>query len=291
MNTVEQLRDLLERNSGVLFLSDIPSEVYREHEALSQSELKVISEFSPAHFRYHRRCPRPDTEPMKLGRAAHIAILEPDRFDDLYMRAPDVNRSTKAGKATYEKAEQKAKELGRELLRGESYDVPLELRDAIWKNTLVKEILRGGVSERATFGYVHGVHGKALTDSYNPRPHRIADLKTTRCASRKAFEKDIRKYRYHWQAVWYTDLFEAVTGERPSFVIIAVETAPPYCSVVYEISPALMSIARKEMMEAVALYRRCMELDQWPGYPETITPVEAHGWEWEQFKKSIGESA
>src|SRR6478735_396014 len=223
IKTVEDLRVELNKQSGVMFLGQMPSDVYRSHESLSQSELKLIAEHSPAHFRYYRRYPRPDTDPKKLGRAAHVAILEPLRFDELYTKAPDVDRRTKIGKQMWEEAEKNAKAIGKEMLLPEHYDVPSEMRDAVRQNPLISELLEGGVAERACFGHVHGIHAKALLDYYRPKNHEIIDLKSTKCANRRQFERDIRTYRYHWQAVWYMDLVKAITGKDPTFTIVAVE--------------------------------------------------------------------
>lgn len=287
IETLEELQHTLDKNDNTLFLAQINTKLYRSHEALSQSDLKVIAEFSPAHFRYYRRHPKPDSDPKKLGRAAHVAILEPLKFEAMYMRGPRVDKRTKAGRLAWVEAEEKARETGRELLLPEHYEAPDEMREAVRSNPSASGLLEAGVAERASFGTVHGVLGKALTDYYRPRDHAIVDLKSTRCASKRSFERDIRTYRYHWQAVWYTDLIEAITGKTPSFTIVAVETVPPYGSSVYTFKPDIMSIARREMMEAVKLYQECMKSGRWPGYPSQVNEVSAHGWEWDAYMKAL----
>jgi exodeoxyribonuclease VIII len=287
IKTVEDLRVELNKQSGVMFLGQMPSDIYRSHEALSQSELKLIAEHSPAHYRYNRRYPRPDTDPKKLGRAAHVAILEPMRFHELYIKAPDVNRRTKAGKAEWDNAEAYARQLGMEMLLADHYDAALEMRDAVRKSEVISEIFQDGVAERMCFGYVHDVHAKAQLDYYRPKAHQIIDLKSTKCASKRQFERDIRSYRYHWQAVWYMDLVEAITGHAPTFTIVAVETSPPYCSAIYTIKQDLATIARHEMMGAVRLYQECQRTGVWPGYPMAVNEVSAHSWEWEAYLKSL----
>jgi exodeoxyribonuclease VIII len=287
IETLEELRHTLDKQGNTLFLSHVNPGIYRTHEFLSQSDLKVIAEYSPAHFRYYRRHPKPDSDPKKLGRASHVAILEPLKFEAMYMKGPRVDKRTKAGRTLWEEAEESARESGRELLLPEHYDAPDEMRESVRSNPAVSELLEAGVAERASFGKVHGVDGKALTDYYRPRDHAIVDLKSTRCASRRSFERDIRSYRYHWQAVWYTDLIEAITGKTPSFTIVAVETVPPYGSAVYTIKPDLMAIARREMIETLKIYQECMRTGQWPGYPSHVNEVSAHGWEWDAYMKAL----
>lgn len=287
ISTLEDLRLELNKHSGVMFLGQMPTDVYRSHEAISQSELKLIAEHSPKHFRYYRRYPRPDTDPKKLGRAAHVAILEPLEFEKRFIKAPDVDRRTKVGKAAWEEAEEHARNLKLEMLLPEHWDASLEMRQAVRENARISELLSAGVAERMCFGHIHGVHAKAQLDFYRPKSHEIIDLKSTKCASRRQFERDIRTFRYHWQAVWYMDLVEAITGTAPTFTIIAVETAPPYCSNVFTLKQDLGAIARHEMMEAVRLYAECQRTDQWPGYPARVNEVSAHTWEWEAYLKSL----
>lgn len=286
--TLEELHIELQRTSGALFLSPLKEELYRDHEALSQSELKVVAAKSPAHLHYQRRYPRQATDPMKLGTACHTAILEPLKFEERYLKAPSCDKRTKKGKAEWEEVFLRATELGKEILAGDDYDIPLRMREVIRSNPDVSKLLDDGVVERSCFGHLHGVQAKALLDYYRPKDHAIVDLKSTKSAAEDDFERDIRKYRYHWQACWYSDLVKELTGSAPTFEIVAIETAPPYCFKVYEIDFDLMSIARKEIMETVHLIRRCMETGIWPGYSSKTKKVRASKWEWEAYKKAIG---
>jgi len=82
---------------------DMPFSAYLELEAISKSELDHIHR-TPAHFQWARanRDARRETPAMLLGRAVHAATFEPFHFANWYAAAPDVDRRTKAGKATYD---------------------------------------------------------------------------------------------------------------------------------------------------------------------------------------------
>jgi hypothetical protein len=287
--TLEELQRELETKAGIGFLLPVPEHVYRIHDALSQSELKLLAGKSPKHLWHYKKRPRPQSDAQKLGTAAHIAILQPLQFETSYLKAKKSDRRTVKGRAEFAEAKEQAEKLGKIVLDSQEYSIALEMRDAIRSDQGLSSLLTGGVAERACFGYLHGVHAKVLLDFYKPAAHEIIDLKSTKSAERFCFEKDIRKYRYHWQACWYSDLVKEITGESPSFKILAVESHPPYCAAIYEIGFDLIAIARKEIMESIEVLRRCRETDIWPGYSSDVQMITAHGWEWEKFKNSLDE--
>ena len=51
----------------------------------------------------------------------------------------------------------------------------------------------------------------------------VVDWKTTTSLSRFDISRDIRKYRYYWQACWYSQAFEEVFGEPPFFLFCFVD--------------------------------------------------------------------
>lgn len=291
ISTFDDLRAELAATDGLMFLAPVAEDVYRAHGALSQSEIKVVAEKSPAHLRHQRRTLRAPSEAMKLGTAAHKMILEPDDFDSCYAFAPECHKRSKDEKAVWEAAKAEAKASKKKLITKEDHAAATAMRDSIFSNERVGSLLRGGVAERACFGNLLGLHGKALLDYYHPNDHAIVDLKSTKSASLKQFERDVRTYRYHWQAAWYTDLVKSITGKAPTFQIVAVENVEPYCAAIFEIKFDLLAIARWEIQQTVDLIKRCMDTGVWPGYPTEVNQLGAYKSEWEAYKRSMQESA
>ena len=56
---------------------------------------------TPAHFKYHMDNPEEPTASLLFGIAVHMALLEPGKFLEQYIVAPNVDRRTKAGKEEY----------------------------------------------------------------------------------------------------------------------------------------------------------------------------------------------
>ena len=76
---------------------------YLRHPAVSASRIKEVLR-SPAHYQASLAA-EPDsneTPAKRMGTLIHSAVLEPRRFLDNFMIAPDVDRRTKDGKAQWE---------------------------------------------------------------------------------------------------------------------------------------------------------------------------------------------
>lgn len=285
--TLDELQLCLHKNSGQGFLLQVPEAVYRVHPYVSQSELKVFSSLTPAHYREQRVREKKDSDAMKLGTAIHTAILEPLEYEKKYLCGPDVDLRTKAGKTAWAKAMDVSIITGRELLEPEIYTPPLLIREKLRQSQFFNSIISDGVVERSLFGFAGGVWCKGRMDYFKPSTLEIIDLKSTVIAAPSVFEKDIRKYKYHWQAAFYIDLVKALTGQDASFKILAIEKSPPYGVSLQDIGFDLLAIARREIAKTQAELAACIASDYWPAYPETLHTHRAHEHEWKQFKQSI----
>ena len=103
----------------------------------------------------------------------------------------------------------------------------------------------------------------------------IIDLKSTEDASPKAWLSSARSYRYPLQSHTYRTAFEAFFKRRiKGVVFVAGEKSAPYLSAAYEFGPELMTYAIEDFEKAVALYKSCSALDEWPGYPTEVMTLD-----------------
>lgn len=108
----------------------------------------------------------------------------------------------------------------------------------------------------------------------------VDDLKTSsRSANPDTFTRSIFQMGYDVQVAAYTRAVERTTGVTPEFRFVAVETTPPYALSVVGLGPAALTIAGKKWRYAVDTWRRCLERDEWPGYPQQIAYAELPAWE------------
>lgn len=95
----------------------------------------------------------------------------------------------------------------------------------------------------------------------------LGDLKSTRNAEPRQFAKDCFRYRYHMQAAWYLDHWNAATGEsRNQFLHVVVENFAPFECRMPLLSQRFIDHGRLLYQAALALYCKCLSLNRWPSY-------------------------
>jgi hypothetical protein len=94
----------------------------------------------------------------------------------------------------------------------------------------------------------------------------IVDLKTCRDASIDAFGKAAWNFKYHVQAALYRDAVEAVTGARKRYVLLAVESEPPFIVQPYVVPEHLLEQGRREYRDWLGMLAICREAKLWPAY-------------------------
>lgn len=127
-----------------------------------------------------------------------------------------------------------------------------------------------GVACRARLDWLHDDHGC------------IDDLKTTsRSANPETWcRSTLWSIGADVQAAFYTRGLTAVTGAfvPATFRWAVCETTPPYAVSVISLSPAALELANAKVDYALALWKRCLETDTWPGYPTDICFAEPLPW-------------
>lgn len=109
-------------------------------------------------------------------------------------------------------------------------------------------------------------------------PNAIVDLKTSLTAAPSRFSRSLVDYGYALQAAWYSEGFEAVTGERLPFVHVVVEKEPPHLVAVYQVDADALAYGADRAREARLLYADCESNDEWPGYSTDIELVSLPAW-------------
>lgn len=271
---------------------------YARWKAASNSRLSILREKTPAHLKAEMETPT-DTDALRQGRAIHCAVLEPDSFASRYMMARQCSATTKKG--------EQCSKLGCGMTRGAwlcgthggqrggavtvlseaDYLSALRARDAVWAHPMAKQLLSGHGEAEVSLSWADdetGIPCKARLDRRSPHiaGGAIVDLKKTRDASKRAFERAIYTYGYHLQAGWYIDGCHDVGLAAEHFVIIAQEDFPPYATAVYRVNEAAIDAGRETMRPLVRLYAECVEKNEWPGYAPDVRDVFLPDYAWHQ---------
>jgi hypothetical protein len=255
---------------------------YNDAPGMRKSHLDLLHR-SPAHYRQSLLCPTPPTPAMEWGSLFHAFILEPDVFNRNYAVWDDsINRTTKAGKEAW--ADWQAENEGKISVPKPTLATLKTMRDSIYDHPTAKAALCGGYAEKAIFWDRDGVLCKARPDYLRTDCNLIFDLKTTVDARSESFSRSCWTYRYHVQAPYYSDGYEAVIGEKPqAFIFIAIEKTPPYCVMCYHANEAMVEQGRREYIQDLEVYRTCVENDVWPGYTQEIQSIMLPKWTQEGY--------
>lgn len=262
--------------NGVEIIQGLANHDYHALLSISKSGLDLIHR-APALYQFRRENPAPPTPAMRMGTLTHLAILEPDQLTLQCVVVPEVNRRTNAGKAEWE-AFCLANE-GKEVVTLEEMDTLMAMRDAAHKHpaagralSLIREI------ETSILFPAGGVDCRCRPDAILTNG-LILDLKTTKDARPDEFAKSIANYRYHVQAAFYADGYQAAFGEAPKgFAFLAIETEPPYLCAVYVASAEMILRGRADYERDLATYAECIRTDCWPGLPDSPLKLDLPKW-------------
>jgi hypothetical protein len=218
---------------------------------------------------------------MDFGNALHRLVLQPDLFRQEYAKGLGIARRSNEAKAQW--ASWEAAHPGVQALDDWDWQSLHQMRDAILRNPSAAMLLgERGVNE-ASLMWVDPETKMSckcridrLTDAGGVPT--IIDLKTSKDASLREWEKDIHKYRYHVQAGMYMDGANVLAPKERRWVFVVVEKEPPFATAVYELEPLARERGYREFKTHLRQYKQSTESGEWPGYPTTIEIASLPSW-------------
>lgn len=249
--------------------------------SVSASGLRLLAS-SPLHHWHALR--RPDREPevptdaQVFGTAIHCAVLEPDAFESRFAARPPMDRRTKEGKAAY--AEFMESIGDRSELKSDQWHGALAVAASVRETEMGRMLLAGGRSEVSVYwtDRATGIRCRMRPDFVPSSQPVLVDLKSCENASDTAFGPQAWRLGYHVTAAFYVDGWRAATGEKRDYVFAAWEKEPPYASAWYYADDQLLEAGRCEYERLLRIYARCLEADEWPGYPAMLQPLFPPAW-------------
>lgn len=253
---------------------------YHAHPAWSASRLKGMLMDTP--LSYYARYEDPKREPfmpnesMKRGSLVDAFITESATFWDRYHVMDDVDRRTKAGKAAWAEAEERA--AGRELIRSADMANVYSIVATLLADPAIGPILkmRRRSQDPHFWNDACGRECRYKPD-LEPEDGSLWDLKLTRSAHPRKFAAQSYSLGYDLQLAHYSEGFTDRYGKAPTRVgIIAYEwLAPHNCSLLIA-DEDLMTCGAERREIAFGLIEECRASGRWPSYGQSVLQLPSY---------------
>lgn len=229
---------------------------------------------------------RKDTDDMKLGRAIHCRLLEPERYTREFLIATKCSRLLSSGTNKGKRCSSSGRFYdGANWFCGthkpDGCNEPQDYIDeaeaaqaeAVAESLKHHDVMRLFLGECWTelscVWESRGVLRKCRIDRYSrePRP-RVLDVK--KClpgkGSRDEFEKSVHKFGYHRQMAGNIEAVEALEGVSPEGIWVVVEDGPPYDVNIIPANPQTIAIGRHENNDIIGRFAAAQQRNDYRGY-------------------------
>lgn len=254
-------------------IRDMPMAEYQAMQALSASgcwALADINEGCPLKFWLDSPW-NPAREPINLtqfdiGKAAHLAVLEPELLAERVVAHDFGDYRTKEAK----RIRDEARAAGKIPLNPAEWAVVEGIREAINTDPLARGAFVGEGQSEVTAIWTdrdYEVGCKARADRVLDGGRILVDLKTATSAHPIGFSKALWEHGYFTRAAWYLDGWKEAAGRRPEeYWFVVVEKKPPYLTAVHKLPEQDIEEGRIINRIALATFDECMSRNEWPGY-------------------------
>lgn len=254
-------------------LADMPPvsfEDYLRLPGVNWSTLKAMGD-SPAHYRVACDQGHKDTAALNTGRLIDCLLFTPELYASRYAVRPAAfqNYQTKAAKEWRDSIVSS----GMEPTTEDAADAARAIVKAVRAHPHAGRFLAAGRyqvpltwTDKET-----GLPCKGLADLIGSAfGGFVIDGKSTVSAAKRKYLRDFAKFKYHGQLAFYRMGYEAVHGERPSFIgHIVYEKTPPYDVGLFAFDSYIIDAGEDEAHEFLRRVADCRARGEWPGrYPD-----------------------
>jgi len=252
---------------------NLSREDYDKLTGLNFSKLKWLDK-SPLEYRHNSDNPPEQTDPMRIGNAAHLAMLEPDL----------AKFAIWTGGRRYGNKWDDFKDAHSHLtiLNEEERDYVCGMKAAVQSHPVAWKYLRHAETEVSAFWRdpVFKRDMKARIDAWTDigEDTYFVSLKTTVDVSERKFSRQYVDMLYYVQDAHYQNGYFYLNHCLPKKVTIAVEKEPPHEVAVYQIGEDITRLGAQKIGEWIQKLERCEKSGKWPGAVETETQLVLPNW-------------
>jgi len=273
-----------EQETGPRLSPDAGFDAYCRWDAVNVSRAKAI-DVSPLAY-WHLVTTdkgRDDTDPMRVGRAVHTRVLEPSKWGAHPGGVWSGERFTFYQGRRSGKAWESHKETWHDCttLTEEAWSNVEAMARAVFAHPVAAWYLDGSENERNVTwtDAATNLPCKARIDAVTRRG-AIVDLKTARSIVPDRFAREVATRGYYVQAAHYVNgaMAAGLFAVEPKFIIIAVESKPPFDVAVYELGTQSMDAGKAKMAELLGKIKMHTESGKWPGVAPDLRVIEVPTW-------------
>lgn len=261
---------------------DLSNEAYHgDKTAVSSTALRKILKSPASFYSSWNSPPEPMSDAMRLGSIFHMALLEPELFQKLYVLQP--NFGDLRSPLTRKKRDEWRSELlpGAVTLTEDEYARIQGMIESVLRRPDICRLLKDSSPEISGFfrDPDTGIKCKIRPDLFSEDYMALIDVKTTLDCTAESFSKSIFKYRYDIQAKMYCEGIHLITGQPVKYPIyLAVESKPPYECALYLADDPMLLKAEASYRYCLNRLYECLTNNNWPSYQDSIQPISLPSW-------------
>ena len=220
---------------------------------LSYSSLSNFRK-SPKHFIDYKLYGNEDTDSILLGRLLHTLVLEPQKFNKKYAKAPECDRRTKEGKAIYADFI-KASE-GKTVISDTIYNQAVEMAISVLSNEQSKALIDGAIAKEKRIDWeMFGFKFLSFLDGEGE--DYVFDLKSMPDADPKKVQREILN-----RCLWLQGgMYLKALNEDKDYYIIAVDKKGNVS--VHLLMQSLIEYGKSEFKRLCSDFEDCLSTNSW----------------------------
>lgn len=235
---------------------------YEEYDEIDAERWTVLASMadSPAHYQEAKQ-KRFETKSLRLGRAVHCALLEPDLFKTRWVTYTGKKRD----KRIKEYQEFLERNRGAEILNAAEMSHVIAVAASVRRHPVARVWMEGAHEVSVTWIDEHtGLRCKARCDTVTLP--KLVELKNTRSGDPRRFGYQAAALRYHCGLAFHLDGLLANGYELDQEpLIICVEGPPVFDVAVFDLPAEAIAAGRAEYQRLLVRVAECQASGRWPG--------------------------
>jgi len=237
---------------------------YNKLPGIRHSTLKYMGLPTPAHAKHAIDNERENTDSLINGSCLHALVLEDRTIFEVALEHKNQKNPVQP---------EKLAGTGQYLLSPHNAGIIRGMREGVMRNPGCRAFIESLTERELTIVWDRW---KARLDGVSPTG--VVDLKSTKGANLRGFQKAIADFSYHTAAAHYLEAAANVGLPCDEFVFVAVENFAPYEAALYRLEYESLEIGGRLLDRYREEYLHCTETGIWPGYAAAAQGINLPNW-------------